>query len=323
MGTGGSLRFTPASVDANPGTSTTPGTGTGLIDGQGKDMSQRFRRLTDLFVTGKAVRLPDGSHLWVQAINAYERDECVSDAQVARARLVLALRENGSERAKIEARMAERGRDAMVIDLAAAKTEAKYGDVVADIEADPDWRERVEIMRRHDPAQAAAPMTEEEEALVRKINDDWFAEIARRIDDEQSYQVRHYTRVDDEELLADYLDAWLERRGSDVAAAEYSLTEMWYASRYCEATEDDGALDHSRCEGHPTRVFDTKGDARSAPDPLRDLLMSALTELAMAGRDPKGSDSPASSSDSSPTPSERAASTPSTSGETPDAVPGT
>ena len=287
-------------------------------------MSQRFRRLTDLFVAGVPVELPDHTNLWVQAINAYERDECINDAQVARARLVMALRENGEERLKIEGRLVERGRDAMADDVAQAKVDAKYTDVVSGIEDDPDWVERVSIMRRSDFTQSAKPPETDERALLDTILTDWTAEIAKRLDDELAWQKQHYAGAGDDELLTDYLELWLDKRGSEIANAEYTLTEMWYAARYCEASAAPGEpLDHAVCDGHPNRVFDDKGEARSAPDQLQQLLLAAIRSLAMVARDPKGSASPTSSSDSSPTPSAPEGSTPSTSDETPSAPPGT
>lgn len=287
-------------------------------------MSQRFRRLTDLFVQGSAVKLPDDTYLWVQVINAYERDECINDAQVARARLVLALKENGSERVKVEARLAEKGRDTLISDLADVKTDLKYPEIVSQIEADDEWREKVGILRRHAPDEAATPLTEDEIALVASLGEEWLAEINKRVADERDYQLQYYNHVDDEVLLEDYLEAWLDRRGGEVANAEYSLTELWYATRYCDAAPDgDGALDHARCVGHPHRVFPTKADARAMPDDLKGILVNALAGVGMNATDPKGSGKPESSSGSSPTPSGAAASTPSTSTATHNAPPGT
>lgn len=287
-------------------------------------MSQRFRRLTDLFVQGRAVKLPDDTHLWVQVINAYERDECINDAQVARARLVLALKENGSERIKVEARLTEKGRDVLISDLADVKTEAKYAEIVNEIEADPEWREKVNILRRHNPDESATAITEDEVALVASLGEAWLTEINKRVADERDWQLQYYGHVDDEALLEDYLEAWLDRRGSEVANAEYSLTELWYATRYCDAAPDaDGNLDHARCAGHPNRVFPTKADARAMPDSLKGILANALAEVGMNATDPKDSGNPGSSSGSSPTPNEPAGSTPSTSTETPDAPRGT
>lgn len=284
----------------------------------------RFRRLTDLFVQGKAVPMPDGSHLWVQVINAFERDEALSDAQVARARIILGLRQNGSERLKVQARLIERGREVMAEDLASAKVEAKGPDFVDDMRSDPEWKERMDIYLRTDTSEGAKPLTEDEQQLIVKLNAEILEELAHRESEEKDFLLRSYHRMNDEEFIDVWVEEWLERRGSDLAAAEFRLTEIWYASRYCDASLlSDGVLDHTACDGHRTRVFETKQEARSAPTALQELLRAALDELNVAGRDPKDSDSATSSSDSLPAPSAEEGSTPSTSDATPSSPPGT
>lgn len=279
-------------------------------------MSSRFRRLTDLFVEGRTVTLPDGTHLYVRAINSYERDECVSDAQVARSRLILALKENGNERVKIEALLAEKGPDKLVDDLVELKADEKYPNVVAAIETDPEWSEKLTILRRTNFDEAAKPATPEEEQLVEKLWAEWYEELQRRLGEESDYIRVSMRRLSDEELLEEYLEAWLAKRGGELANAEYLLTETWYATRYCDAVEGPDGLDHARCEGHTQRVFASKAEARSIPDSLAKILREAIDELTLASRDPKDSPNPQSSSASSPPPSEAAASTPSSSVET-------
>lgn len=285
--------------------------------------TQRFRRLTDLFVNGKAVPMPDGSHLWIQVINAFERDEAISDAQVARARIVLALKADGRERVKVEGRLAEIGKDSMATDLAQAKAEVKTPDFAEEMRADPEWAERMNIVLRTDFNTAAKPATEQEALFMSRINDEVLAEFAKREADERSFLERSYARMTDEEFITVWVEEWLDRRGSDLATAEYRLTELWYATRYCDAVVQDGVLDHTRCEGHRLSVFESKLDARSAPQNLQELLRAALDDLNLGGNDPKDSGSPPSSSDSPPAPSAEAESTPSTSTQTPPTVPGT
>jgi hypothetical protein len=268
---------------------------------------QRFRRLTDLFVDGVAIPVADGTHLWLQALNNFERDECISDAQVARARFIMAMREHGDERAKIETRMEIVGRDQFVADLAAAKTDAKYQTIASRLEDDPEWTEKIGIIRRTDFTNNSSATPEERE-LVDKLLTEWSEELNKRIDDELEYLKQHYASVPDEELLHDYLEAYMERRGDDIANAEYMLTELWYGARYCDAiAADDSALDHSACNGHEERVFASKADVKAAPERLQKVLREGLQKLAMSLRDPKGSGSPQSSSDSSPAPSAPAA----------------
>lgn len=291
--------------------------------------NNRFRRLTDLFVNGKAMTLPalpDGratGYLWIQVINSYERDECLSDAQVARSRLVLALKDDGDERLKMEARIAEIGRDKLSEQLADLRVNAKIGEIAAEVRADPEWRERVEMVLRTNDDEGAIPPTDEEMRVQTRINAEVLEEMARREDLERSYLKRSFARLSDDEFLDEWVKEWIDRRGTTRASAEYKLTEVWYATRWCEAQPtEDGELDHSRCEGHRTRVFETKADARAADDDLIEMIKDVLADLNIGGQDPKGSGKPTSSSGSSPTPSEAEASAPSTPTATPSAPPG-
>ncbi len=284
----------------------------------------RFRRLTDLFVEGAPVKMPDGTHLWVQVINAYERDECISDAQIARSRIILALKDNGDERMKIEARLREVGHEQMASELARLKSEEKTAEITDELRDDPEWKERFDMVLRTDADQIAGRLSPEEEALLDKTNIEIITELGRRQTEEREFQERRLMRLDESEFIDEWVEAWVERRGSQLANAEYRLTEVWFATRYCDAVPgEDGALDHHPCNGHRQKVFETKNDARSAPTQLFSLLRSALDEVNLGGRDPKGSASPESSSDSSPPPSGPEGSKPSTSTATPAAVPGT
>lgn len=285
----------------------------------------RYRRITDLFVRGKSVTLPgDNGYLWVQAINSFERDECISDAQVSRSRLILALRESGDERMKVKARLAERGLDSMIEDLATVRAEGKLGDFTDQMRDDPDWKERMEIILKTDYESTSKPLTEEEVLLMAKVNAAVMEELQKRQKDEHDFLVRSLGRMAEDDFIDEWVEEWLDRRGGILAQGEYQLTEIWFATRFCEAQpKEDGELDHSKCDGHRERLFQTKNDARSAPDELQTLLRDALLDLNIEGRDPKDSGSDPNSSGSSPTPSEVEASTPSTPDAAPSTDPGT
>lgn len=287
-------------------------------------MNQRFRRLTELFVDGSALPMPDGTHLWIQVINAYERDEALSDAQVGRSRLIMALKDKGDERLKVLARLEEHGRDRMVEDLAGVRAQAKMGEYFEELRAEPEWKDRMEIIMRTDWESSAKPASVDEIAVMGRINSEVIAEIERRQLEEQQFLERKLKRMDDADFVEEWIDEWIERRGTELAQAEYRLTETWYAARFCEGVAGEfGGLDHTRCDGHTERVFPTKADARAAPTRLQELIRAALDDLNMAAIDPKDSGRPPNSSDSPPTPSEPVVSTPSTSTATPPEAPGT
>jgi hypothetical protein len=285
-------------------------------------MRDRLRRVTELFVQGSEVELPDGSFLWVQVLNPYERDEAVNDAQAARARLIMAMKQSNTERDKVVGRLLEHGKDSMVADLAQVKADAKLPQVNNELQDDPEWKERLDIIRRTDFDQSAKPPTKEETELLAKINKDYFEELNTRIDAEKDWQISSLGRLSDEELIDEYVDAWLERRASDITNAEYELTELWYATRLCDGVPTEDGVDHDKCD-HSIRLFEDRADVRGCAEELQQLLRNALTAVGMSVRDPKDSASRGSSSDSSAPPSEPAESTPSSSTATPETAPGT
>lgn len=281
-------------------------------------MTNRFARLTHLFVVGKAVELPGNGYLWVQALNTYQRTEALTDGRVARARLITALKEDGAQREVITGRFHEFGRAAMIEELSRERSVKKMGEYIADLRSDPEWKERMEIVLRTDEDDTATPLTPPEQEWIAKVNDDILAEMNRREADEFDFGKEHLDGLDDEGVIDEYCDEWFEGRGGDIASAEYKLTEMWYAARWCEATpppSDDVELDHSRCNGHQIKVFDTRKEVKDAPIDLISLITAALAELNEVGvdvKDPKDSGSPQDSSSSPSTPSGPAESPPST-----------
>lgn len=286
-------------------------------------MRSRFRRLTDLFVEGQVITMPDGSHLWVQTINAYQRDECLSDAQVAKARLVMALKNKGEERLKVQARFLEKGRDVLIEDLAGNGASLKVPEFMEEMRDDPDWSERMNILLRTDPDEAARPLEPAELELIDTLNLQVLDELRTREEAEHDFLARKYQASSDEDVIEAWVDDWLEKRGGELANSEFLLTEMTYATRFCEATTNaDGELDHSGCEGHDEPFFPSKTVARSVPNNLSALILAGIAELNMVGRDPKGSGKPTNSSASQRTPSEAEGSPPSTSTQTHSAPPG-
>lgn len=261
----------------------------------------RFKKLTDLYVRDKRIELPDGSTIRVRPLNSFERDECLDAAQVARARIVMALKEAGTERLKVEARILEVGEDEIIRELADVKAEDALSKILDAIRDDPDWAERIEILERSDLDDAAHEPTREEIELLGRINSEYFEEMNRRRDEERELQLQLHQQMTDEQLRDAYEEAWLDKRGRKVANDEYLLTEIQLSTYY-----PDGE-----------RVFDSKAEIRELPSELFDAIATAIQELQMAPRDPKDSASDQSSSDSSPQPSEAEASDSSGSAATP------
>lgn len=284
----------------------------------------KYRRVTDLYVTGKELVLKDGSVLWMQVLNPFEADEARHDAQTTRARLVLALKEHGSEElTKVEGQLASRDRADIVAYIADLRAGERWLKIMDDIRNDPDWQERLDIVERHDELMARPP-EDAERKLYDQINADYVAEVNARLSDERAFETKRLDDLSYDELRDEYKQLWIDQRGGDVAYAEYQLTEWWYAARACDGVQrDDGTWDHSACDGHQLRVWESKAEVRALPKELQDALAHCMGELNMTVRQAKNSDRPGSFFESSPRPNEQEASTASTPTEALSEHPGT
>lgn len=284
----------------------------------------KYRRIPDLYVQGTEVELKDGTTMWMQTLNPFEMDEARHDAQVARSRIVLALKEFGSdELAKVKATLLTQGRERAIdtlVDDQAADILVKATETIAN---DPDWKERLELAERQEEI-LARPESDEERKLLLKINEEYVRDVEKIIADEREYMSLKYSSLTDEEMLEEYCRLYIDRRGTELAVAEHRLTEVWYAARCCEGVKDeDGVWSHDACEGHVLKVFETKGEIVTLPEDLQQLLFGTMAALNMTVREAKNSDRQSSSSESSPQPSAEEASTASTQDETPSVAPGT
>lgn len=277
----------------------------------------KYRRLVDLYVTGTEFVFPDGTPAWLQVLNPFERDVIRKEAQIARARVVLAMREHGSdEQNRVRAGFLAGGPEQAVEHLAESELTRGIGKVMDSIRNDPEWAERMEIIDRglDDTARRATP---EEDALVAKLETDYLGEITKRAESEREFLTRKYGEMDEATLWQAFLESWLDRLGDEAAMQEFRVSNIAYAARVCEGVQVEGKWDHSACGGHDERIWETVAEIRALPEPLVQSLEGALVEIEMAEREAKNSDRQMSSSGSSQLPSEEGASTPSTPIETP------
>jgi hypothetical protein len=215
----------------------------------------KYRRLVDLYVTGTEFVLKDGTPLWLQVLNPFEREVVRREAQVAQARQILAMKEHGSEEHdRVRAGFYAEGRDAAVVHLVDGELTKGFGKVVDAIRNDPEWTERLEIFDRGQDDTAV--LTTEEELLLGKIEADFYTEIGKRSQTERDFLMGKYEALDDDALWDSFLEMWLDRLGQQTAMEEYKVGQIAYAARVCEGRQRRrDAWDHSECAGHEERVW--------------------------------------------------------------------
>ena len=279
-------------------------------------MARRLRQVTDLYVTGKVAVLMDGSPVWVQALNPFEQDTARSEAQIARARITMAVKEFGSdEQAKVRYFFLEDGLDEARSKIVDAKVAESVPKIIDRLRSDTEWEEKLTILERGAENTALIPETEEFQ-LLERLALEYQEELTERLTSERTFQQMRYSDASEETLWVDYLEWYLARRASELMMAEYQLHQILFGARICLGENDEGHWTHANCDGHRDRVFLDKDEVRQAPEQLLATILAAAEDVEMTVREAKNSDRQGSSSDSSPLPSEAEASTASTPTET-------
>lgn len=286
----------------------------------------KYRKLSELYVQGTELEIEiDGEELviYMRALNQLEVEEARSAAQAARSRMVLALRDRGSEeRSKFDATFAMEGREEIIDQIAHGEANAMLPKIMGQVQddTDPEWQEKMEVLERHE---SLSPPNKEEEELIARINTEFFQRVRDELDLEVGSAKARLERMDDEALRERFHDFWIDRRGNEHAMAEYRIVEFYYAARVCDGVKNaDGEWDHSACEQHRMRVWETREEVRELGDEMHAVLGQAMDGLNMSVREGKGLGSRPASSDSSQSTAEPEGSTPSTE-ETSEKHPGT
>jgi hypothetical protein len=246
-----------------------------------------YRRVPDLYVVGGVLELLDGSVMWLQIMNPFEREEAQHDAAVVRSRLMLALKDSADsdEMAQVRSMFVESGRGSIEDQLLESKKVDLFIEVMDDMRTEDDWRERIEILQRNEDISTLP--TEMEQNYLIEMQQAYALEVAKRLESAVMVDKEELAELTEDALYARYTDWYLDQRGGALGMGEYRLTEMWYACRACIGVKTDGGWDHSGCEGHQIRVFESKDEVKHLPEKLQTDIVARLMELEMTEREAK------------------------------------
>lgn len=281
---------------------------------------EKYRRLEELYTTGKTVELGQDLVMFLQVLNPFERQEARNAAQTARTRHIMAYQEHGqSDRDRLEASFFAEGREGAIDKLLDLQMQQEMVKILDEIHDDPEWSDYLEVMDRSEELMAREP-DDVERKFLDEANYKYVKEVQKRMEAERTSKRAALERLDDAELKRQYSSAFLERRGDEVALAEYQIVQLAYGVRDCDAAKNEnGIWDHSGCSHE--RIY-SKDEIRALPDELYNILSDAMDNLTLSVREGKGSGRQTSSSGSSPLPSEEEESASSTPEATSNGAPG-
>lgn len=278
-----------------------------------------LRRITDLFDEGKELVLREGDSpvlVWVNKLNSFETDEARQDGAVARARLILALKEIGTpEKALYEASLAEMRVEVIRDALLNARQGEWFLQATNELRVEEDWREKVAMVERQGEL---TEMSAEERTLMAKLNEEYLTELQARVQQARADASRELLGLDEASIKEKHREAWLDNQGMASFTRAYQKTQVYFALRLCSATKknEHGGWDHVGCD-HSQRACDTRDEVTRIPQELIDSVLTSLREQSMPRDDARFSAGAASSSAPSHRPSAAEESEVSTPVETP------
>lgn len=286
------------------------------------DFTERLRRITDLFVEGTGVYLGDDPQghpilVWVNKLNSFQVEEARRDGAARRGlRLAELGKPDTPERAAMNSEVVLWTVEELRQRWVNQKSEELYLDVLNDIEADPEWRDKLGMIRRLPTLLREANAAEDDprrQELV-EMQQGYFQAIADGQEQKQKDALREAAKMSRKDLQADFLERWRQRLSLDEFMEERRVTELFYALRACEATRKDGAFDHTDCN-HSQRALAEREQVRGLPEGVIVKCIEALDAVTLTEREAGNLDAPASSSASSERPNVEEDSTPSTPAE--------
>jgi len=272
---------------------------------------KKRRRLGDLYVRGKEIKIDDGTGdpvvIWIQKLNEIERDAVLRRANAAKARYLLECEHEESELfvgtlASVHDYLDHDGMVNVVISEDVAKARQRFeAQMAADEEG---WGKDDKIKSLLDewvgtdeePGLAATFAEDENDPSALRVKGEieaYEADLDRAVKEEQERLAREFDSTPDMELSRLATREVLKRRGEDVFMKEWLRQQTFF----CVREPDD----------HQKRYFGSMPEVDDLHDTVREALERQCNSLFVDLTEGKGSPaSPASSTSSELTPEEEA-----------------
>lgn len=263
-----------------------------------------LKRLTDLFEEGTVLQVVanDGSVIpfWIAKPNPFEEEQATHEARTARARLILAIKEVGTDESKLfEAGISEMTEPEMVDQLVADKTIELTAKAIREVQHSEDWGEKLRLAEQSADQIRDLPEDDPERVAIEKVTQEATDEIDRIT--AASVEALHAELSDltRQRLVERMLENYAERRGMARFTEVRTIHQVWMCLRQCMGTVDaNGRWDHSECD-HSVRWLDKPEEVTRMPASFFQQVQAAYNQVTVPHDTARFSEGPASSSASS------------------------
>lgn len=263
----------------------------------------RLAKLTDLFEEGAVAPLKasDGSEVvvWLNKLSPFEAEQSAHEGRIARARTMLAIKDITTPESDLF-RVASEAlpKDAIISALLTAKDNERTVRVIRELHSDKEWKERLETLEWSSEQLTGKADDDPEVAVVKKVLDDYQAEIALRTEYLRNEMRGELAAQSEDKLREMHRDSYSEAQGIAAFLREQVKSQVFYSIRMCNATRADGGRwQHEGCD-HAQRWLDDRQEVDQLPESLLKQVRAAYDDLSMPPDVARFLGGPASSSES-------------------------
>jgi hypothetical protein len=258
--------------------------------------NKKFAKIVDLFSVGAECYLGDDETgkpivVWISKPNAFEIEEANRDGQAGRLTYLLRYQDPESDESKYaKAELADMTNEVLVDTLVNSHFEEDQYMASYDVDADDEWRDTVDYMRRE--AGILDDMkdenTEDIKARREKLSQTQGKYIAAITDFTKKRQDNYRKDIQSYErdlLEKTFIDIYKNRTSVERYMLERNVTRLYYAMRECDAVMGEkGKFDHTACD-HKVRMLEDRQDVRSLPEEVLDKTLNLLDDISIGQRD--------------------------------------
>lgn len=253
-------------------------------------MSNRFKRLTDLFTEGQTCFLGDNLEakpecLYIQKLSSFEDQEAREDGLAARTEKLVELSDNfHPEIVNITQQLEKLSNEELIDARLNQKYEEIYMGAGADVEADPEWKDKLEYLRRGPEILNDASVSEDDprRKQLADYNKEHLEAYSKHIGKRKAKMKEELGKLARVKIVEDYLDDYKDKLSVDTFYVERKVTQIYYATRDCSATREEPAdefgWNHSNCD-HRNKLCESRFQVRELPQHVLDKITETMEAL--------------------------------------------
>lgn len=269
-------------------------------------MSNKMKRITDLFSTGEVVNFGNdelGAPVlaWVQKNTSIEEDEARMDGQAGRTRYLMGMADiNNPEVQNVYMTLEEWTDDELYAAASNQNYEKALSDVLAELEGEEDWAEKLNYLRKEDELlnDADAPEDDPKRVKFSEVNTEYMIELDKRCKVRMEAELAEAKAKGRKAVEDEFVKNWKDRQALEHYMTESRVTKIYFAVRDCEAVFEGDRWKHKACD-HNKKLMSNRKEVRELPEDVLAKILEAFDNLVVGARNVANFPEASNSSESS------------------------